>query len=347
MIAAGGTGGHIFPALAIAHELDSKYNIIWIGGKVGLENKIIPKHCYPLVTINIGGLRGNGIWAKLLLPMRMLRALLQSIFIIMKDRPDLIVGFGGYVTFPIGVAAKFLGIPLIIHEQNSVAGLSNQVLAKISNKVLTAFDGVLSSKKTVIVGNPIRQAIAQLPPPEQRYDLNDSKLKVLIIGGSLGAQVFNQMLPKILAENRSKIGQIIHQVGKNNVSMVQANYAAYNLNVQVTEFIDDMAMAYANSDLLICRAGASTIAEVSAVGICAIFIPYPYAVDDHQTWNAKFLTDNAAGFLINQSRLDSQELSNLLQSLSKIECLSVAQKAFTFGIKNSTDLICRQLRSLV
>jgi UDP-N-acetylglucosamine--N-acetylmuramyl-(pentapeptide) pyrophosphoryl-undecaprenol N-acetylglucosamine transferase len=337
IISAGGTGGHIFPALAVARQLADKYDIVWVGGKVGMENQIIPQNGYPLETVSVAGVRNKGALRKLMLPLTMLRALFECWLIIRKHRPVAVIGFGGYATFPILLAARILGKKTLIHEQNSVAGLSNRVLAKLVNQVLTAFPNVLSSTKTQLVGNPVRQEIIDITPANAN---TTGKLNILIVGGSLGAKALNDNVPLALNSIKDKIGVITHQVGRNDGSTVAEYYREHGLNANVVNFIDNMAEAYSNCDVIICRAGASTVAEVSCAGKCAIFVPYPYAVDDHQTHNAAYLVEQGAAFLLPQSKLTPESLAILINDLNPEKCQQIGLKAKSLAITDSTARIC-------
>ena len=337
IISAGGTGGHIFPALAVARQLTDSYDVVWVGGKTGMENQIIPQNGYPLETVSVAGVRNKGAVRKLMLPFTMLRALFECWCILRKHRPTTVIGFGGYATFPILLAARILGKKTLIHEQNSVAGLTNRVLAKIVNQVLTAFPNVLSSAKTQLVGNPVRQEIIDIAPASTN---TSGKLNILIVGGSLGAKALNDNVPLALNAVKDKISSIVHQIGRNDGSTVADYYREHDLNAQVVNFIDNMAQAYSNADVIICRAGASTVAEVSCAGKCAIFVPYPYAVDDHQTHNAAYLVEQGAAFLLPQSKLTSESLASLISELNPEKCQHIGLKAKSLAITNSTQLIC-------
>lgn len=337
IISAGGTGGHIFPALAVAKQLADSYDVVWVGGKVGMENQIIPQNGYPLETVSVAGVRNKGALRKLMLPLTMLRALFECYLILRKHRPTTVIGFGGYATFPILLAARILGKKTLIHEQNSVAGLTNRALAKIVNQVLTAFPNVLGGAKTQLVGNPVRQEIIDIVPAKVN---TTGKLNILIVGGSLGAKALNDNVPLALNSIKDKIGVITHQVGRNDGSTVADYYREHGLNAQVVNFIDNMAEAYSNSDIIICRAGASTVAEVSCAGKCAIFVPYPYAVDNHQTHNANYLVEQKAAFLLPQSKLTPESLAGLINELNPEKCQQIGIKAKSLAITSSTELIC-------
>lgn len=337
IISAGGTGGHIFPALAVAKQLADSYDVVWVGGKVGMENQIIPQNGYPLETVSVAGVRNKGAVRKLMLPFTMLRALFECWCILRKYRPTTVIGFGGYATFPILLAARILGKKTLIHEQNSVAGLTNRTLAKFVNQVLTAFPNVLNSTKTQLVGNPVRQEIIDIAPASTN---TSGKLNILIVGGSLGAKALNDNVPLALNAVKDKIGSVVHQIGRNDGSTVADFYREHDLNAQVVNFIDNMAQAYSSADVIICRAGASTVAEVSCAGKCAIFVPYPYAVDNHQTHNANYLVEQGAAFLLPQSKLTPESLASLISELNPEKCQQIGLKAKSLAITNSTELIC-------
>lgn len=341
---AGGTGGHIFPALAVAKLCQSDYDILWIGAHGGIENKIIPKNGFPICNVNISGLRKKGVLRLILLPFLLLRAFIQAFVIILRERPDVIVGFGGYATFPVCFVGALLRIPVVIHEQNSVAGLTNKVLSIFVNKIIVAFPKVLAGHKTVILGNPVRDDIANLPVPEIRYLAKTGGLNISVLGGSLGAQVFNDILPEVFSIVNSKspghIARITHQVGRGDCEEVNKKYAKFGIiDVNVVNFIDDMANIYANSDVLICRAGASTVSEVCNSGIMAIFVPYPYAVDDHQRHNAQTLVDSEAAIMFIQSQLTVADLADTIIALDRAKCEAMAKRARQLAIDNSSEKI--------
>jgi len=288
LIMAGGTGGHIFPALAVADVLRAQgWNVVWLGAPNSMEAELVPKHGYPIRLVNFSGVRGKGLLRLAYLPMQLLRACVQSAAVMREVRPDVVLGMGGYITFPGGVMARLLGKQLVIHEQNSVAGLSNKLLAKVAQRVLSGFPDVLPKARWC--GNPVRAEIAQLVPPTTRFSSRTGKLKVLVVGGSLGAQALNEAMPKALALIPEAVRpELLHQTGKKHFDSVQALYSAAGVSAKILAFVDDMAGAYAEADLVICRAGALTVAELAAAGVASILIPYPHAVDDHQTHNAQF-----------------------------------------------------------
>ncbi len=349
---AGGTGGHIFPALAVAKLCMPEYDILWVGAKGGIENKIIPEHGIPISNVNISGLRKKGILRLIVMPFLLLRAFIQTFIIILRERPDVIVGFGGYATFPVCFMGVILRIPVVIHEQNSVPGLSNKILSWFVNKVIVAFPNVLASKKTVLLGNPVRNDIANIEAPEFRYPPRTGGLNILVLGGSLGAKIFNDILPEVFGMVNDKQGEhiasITHQVGKGDHEMVTRLYRKFGItNAIVINFIDDMADMYANIDLVICRAGASTVSEVSACGIAAIFVPYPYAVDDHQKYNALNLVKNGASMMFIQSELKVAELADTLISLDRSKCMDMARRAKKLAIPNSSEKIKEVITSFI
>lgn len=327
LITAGGTGGHIFPALAVAELLrQHDIEVAWLGTKKGLENKIVPQHGIPLHTITVTGLRGKG-WLNLLFaPWRLTLALLQSMSIIRRYAPDVILGMGGFVSGPSGLAAWLLRKRLIIHEQNSIPGITNKILAHLASVVLTGFpdfdpsvyqDKSKPCKKYVYVGNPVRQEIATIVPPQQRYGQHAGKIRLLIFGGSRGALAFNRIIPKaisLLAQGDCPI--IWHQAGEKYLAVAQEEYHKYGVEARVDPFITDMQQAYEWADLVIARAGASTIAELSAVGIAALLVPYPHAVDDHQTTNAYFLVHANAAQCLSQVKFNAVTLADSLAKLT-------------------------------
>ena len=346
LVTAGGTGGHVFPALVVAEELKKYYNVIWVGSTLGIENEIVPKNNIQLEKINISGLRKKGLFKLFKLPFVLIRAIYQAIKIIIKHKPKLVISFGGYASFPVAVTAKLFNIPLIIHEQNSVAGLTNKILAKIANQVLVAFSGVLPSKKTYVVGNPIRSDILQIDDIRTRYASRSGGLNILILGGSLGANIFNEKFPEVFSKVNN-VAKIIHQVGRGDIDLVQQNYNKININAQIVKFIDNMALVYNDIDLIICRSGALTVSELCSVGISAIFIPYPFAVDDHQRFNAKPIVDCGAAKMVLQSEFDVTKMAELINSLDRVSCLEMAYAIKQFAIIDSHIQITNAVRNLI
>ena len=330
LVMAGGTGGHIFPGLAVADALrERNWRVHWLGAPGSMEQQLVPPRGYPFEAIDFGGVRGKGLTTLVLLPLRLLRAFAQSIAVIRRVKPDVLVGLGGYITFPGGLMGVALGKPLVLHEQISVAGLANMVLAGIADRVFTAFPGVLAKARRVqCVGNPLRAEFAQVPGPEQRFAGRSGPLRLLVVGGSLGAQALNDVVPQALARlpvDRRPV--VTHQSGARQIDTLRANYQAAGVEADLRPFIDDMARAYAEADLVICRAGATTVTEIAAVGAAALFVPFPHAVDDHQSSNARFLVDQGAGWLVQQADLTPEALMQLLQKMERPALLQRALKA--------------------
>ena len=345
VITAGGTGGHVFPALTIALLLESNYNLVWVGGYSGIENDIVPRNGIKLERIKISGLRQKGFLKLLMLPFILSRSIYQAYRIIFSYKPSLVVSFGGYATFPIAFSARLLGIPLIIHEQNSVAGLTNRILSKLANSVLVAYKGVLPSNHTYLVGNPLRGDILKVDNLHNRYSNHSDGIRVLVLGGSLGAKFFNDELPNVFAKT-SNINSIIHQVGRGDVANTQQKYNDLKINnVIVVAFIENMAEVYNKVDLVVCRSGALTVSEICAVGIAAIFIPYPYAVDNHQLFNAKSLEDVGAAKIIQQQDFILEKMVGLINSLDQKICLQMATKARSMAVIDANDKIITVIKN--
>jgi len=321
MVMAGGTGGHVFPALAVADVLrNSGARVEWLGTPRGIENTLVPAANISLHHIRVEGVRGRGVVGLVKAPFLIVLAVLQAIAIIRKSKPDVVIGFGGFASGPGGVAAKLLGKPLVIHEQNAIAGTTNRLLSKIAQRVLAAFSGAFSKSNldAQAVGNPVRQVIANLPNPAQRYDERAEQkesLHLLVLGGSLGAKAINELVPQALAKLPATERPIVrHQAGKSHLEATIANYMQHQVNAKVDAFVDDMAAAYAWADIVICRAGALTVSELMAAGVAALLIPLPSAIDDHQTFNAAILTHANAGMAIAQQDLTAEKLATLLQT---------------------------------
>ncbi|KLT72967.1 UDP-N-acetylglucosamine--N-acetylmuramyl-(pentapeptide) pyrophosphoryl-UDP N-acetylglucosamine transferase [Neisseria arctica] len=338
LLMAGGTGGHIFPALAVAEALRERgHHVVWLGSEGAMETHIVPKHDILLETLAIKGVRGNGWKRKLMLPFTLLKTVQAATKILKKHRVDAVIGFGGFVTFPGGVAAKLAGIPIVIHEQNAIAGMANKQLSRWARRVLYAFPKAFDNADG-LVGNPVRADIANLSAPAERFAGRQGRLKILVMGGSLGADILNQMLPQALAllpEERRP--QMYHQSGRNKLGNLQAEYDKLGVDAECIEFIDDMVAAYRDADLVICRSGALTIAELTAAGVGALLVPYPHAVDDHQTANARFMVQAEAGLLLPQSQLTAAGLAEVIDSLSREKCLVWAENARTLALPNSAD----------
>lgn len=336
MLMAGGTGGHIFPALAVADALRARgHHVIWLGSEGAMETRIVPQYDILLETLAIKGVRGNGLKRKLMLPFTLWKTVNEAKRIIKKHRVACVIGFGGFVTFPGGLAAKLSGVPIVIHEQNAVAGLSNRQLSRWAKRVLYAFPKAFEHENG-LVGNPVRADIANLPVPEERFAGRTGRLNVLVMGGSLGADVLNQTLPKALAllpeEQRPKM---YHQSGRNKLGNLQNHYNELGVQAECVEFITDMVAAYRDADVVVCRAGALTIAELTAAGVGALLVPYPHAVDDHQTANARFMIHAQAGLLLPQPQLTPEKLAEILGGLTREQCLQWAQNARTLALPHS------------
>ncbi len=351
MIMAAGTGGHIFPALAVAQALQTQgHRLFWLGTPQGMEQRIVGATDIPILPIHMQGLRGNGLKRLLVTPFRLLMAVRQSMAYYREHRIGMVVGFGGYVCAPGGIAAKLMGIPLVIHEQNAIAGLTNKVLSKIADLNLLAFPSALpNNPKTHVVGNPIREAITQLPAVAERFNGRVGPINLLIVGGSLGAQALNNALPPAIAALAIPLA-ITHQCGQADQAKVQGHYAPFkHLTVNVTPFIDDMAAAYAKADIIICRAGALTVSEVAAAGLAAVFVPLPTAVDDHQTRNAEFLVNANAALLCPQAALSpdwvAKHISPLLQSRSQLEAMALRSQAL--ASPQALSIICNKITQLI
>ena len=327
LIMAGGTGGHIFPALAVADILRAQgWLVTWLGAPNSMEAELVPKHGYNMAWVRFSGVRGKGLLRKLLLPFNLLVALWQSAAAIFRYRPDVVLGMGGYITFPGGMMAALLRRPLAIHEQNSIAGLSNKALARIAQKVLSGFPDVLP--KEAWCGNPVRGDIAGLPDPQTRYAARSGKLNVLVVGGSLGAKAINEILPQALAQLPEDLRpNVLHQTGKQHFEAVQELYRQVGVQADLRPFLDDMAACYADADVVVCRAGALTVAELAAAGVASILVPLPFAVDDHQTHNARFLSECGAAILLPQGELTAEKLAQLLRELNREKLLAMAQQA--------------------
>ncbi len=317
LIMAGGTGGHIFPGLAVAQALRERgWRVHWLGAPNSMESRLVPPKGFPFEAVDFSGVRGKGFRTLLALPLRLLRALGQSLQVVRRVKPDVLVGLGGYITLPGGMMGVLMRKPLVLHEQNSVAGMANRVLAVVASKVFTAFPNVLA--KGQWVGNPLRSEFLVQAAPQERFANRTGPLRVLVVGGSLGAKALNTVVPQALALIPEPIRPTVtHQSGEKQIEELRSNYAAAGVHAELTPFIDNTAEAFADADWVICRAGASTVTEIAAVGAAALFVPYPSAVDDHQTHNARFLVDQGAGWLIPQSDLTPALLAKLLQNTER------------------------------
>ncbi|MFO1430376.1 MAG: undecaprenyldiphospho-muramoylpentapeptide beta-N-acetylglucosaminyltransferase [Candidatus Competibacteraceae bacterium] len=332
VIMAGGTGGHVFPALAVAEQLRAQgVPVVWIGTHRGLEAKLVPQAGIPIEWIGVAGLRGHGLRRLVTAPLMLTQALLQAGTILRRLRPRLVLGMGGFASGPGGLMARFLGIPLIVHEQNALAGMTNRWLSRLADRVLEAFPGSFPPpRRALAVGNPVRAGIAALPAPAQRFAGRTGRPRLLVVGGSQGALALNQLVPAALASiPAAQRPDVWHQAGGALQSVAAEAYAAAGVTVNLQPFIDDMAAAYGWADLVLCRAGAITVAELAAAGVGAVLVPFPYAVDDHQTANARFLEKSGAALIAPQAELEPESLAALLQTLlgDRTKLLAMAQAA--------------------
>ena len=344
LIMAGGTGGHIFPGLAVAEQARSAgWQVVWMGARGGMEERLVPRYGYSTAWIRAKAARGKGLLQKLLLPANLLFSFWESARHIRRIRPDVVLGLGGYVAFPGGMMASLLGKPLALHEQNAIAGLANKVLAGVSDKVMVAFPQALG--KAEWTGNPVRADIASIATPEARFQGREGPLRILVVGGSLGAQALNEGVPRALALLAER-PTVVHQSGEKHLDALRASYAAAGVQGELVPFIDDMARRYAEADLVICRAGAVTIAELSAGGMASVLVPFPYAVDDHQTANARFLADRGAAILLPQTELTPERLAELIRSLDRAALLRMAQNARALGKPDAARVVAQRCMEL-
>lgn len=317
LIMAGGTGGHVFPALATARYLQSQgVNIEWLGTSTGIESRIIPDAKIPINYIDVAGVRGQGILRLLRAPVKIMRSVMQARRVLKKFNPDCVIGMGGFVTGPGGVAAFLSGIPLFIHEQNAVPGFTNRMLSHLARRVFEAFPATFAaSEKMLTTGNPVRTEIASLPAPETRWEGRVGPIRLLIVGGSQGAVALNKIVPEALSALPHDQFEVVHQTGQNDLEPTRARYASFGLPANnVIPFISDMAAAYQRADAVICRSGALTVSELAAAGIGALLVPYPFAVDDHQTKNAEYLVSGGAAHLVQQKDLNPATLAEIINT---------------------------------
>lgn len=336
VVMAAGTGGHVMPGLAVAREMRSRgWSVSWLGTTTGMENRLVPQSGIALDAIAFTGLRGKGLVHTLAGGLRLLVAFWSCLRILRRRKADAVLGMGGYVCFPGGMMAALLGKPLVLHEQNSVAGLANRVLAGVADRIATGFPEVL--KKGVWAGNPVRPEIAKIVPPAERFAGRDGALHLLVIGGSLGAQALNEMVPQGMALlGESELPQIVHQAGEKHIEALKAYYAAVGVPAHCVSFIEDMAGAYEWADLVICRSGALTVAELAAAGVASILVPFPHAVDDHQTGNARFLVNVGGAFLLPQPELTPEAIA-LIRNYSRGQLLEMAEKARSLARPEAAD----------
>ena len=341
LIMAGGTGGHVFPALALARRLrEQSVDVVWLGTRRGIEARLVPAEGIPIEWLSVGGLRGKALSTRLAAPWRLTVALWQALRVMWRRRPAVVVGLGGFVTGPGGVAAWLTRRPLVIHEQNAIAGFTNRCLAHLAHEVLEAFPGSFSAGvRTLAIGNPVRREIAALPRPAERLEGRGGAVRLLIIGGSQGAVRLNTVVPQALARVAGIRFEVRHQAGERWAETCREGYAGAGVAAQVSAFIDDMAEAYAWADLVICRAGALTISELAAAGLGAVLVPFPAAVDDHQTCNARHLVREGAAVLIPDRELGVERLAGELERLcaDRATLLSMAERARALARPDATE----------
>lgn len=357
MVMAGGTGGHVYPALAVADALRARgWNVFWLGTRAGLEARVVPAAGIDMEWVAMGGLRGKGLLKKLWMPAMLLLAFWQSLRAILRHRPDVVLGMGGYTAFPGGMMASLLNKPLVIHEQNSVGGLTNRVLACLADRVLTAFPQAFtqSRDKPILcgrvqaewLGNPVRTDIAGVAAEDRAS--RTGPLRLLVVGGSLGAQALNDLVPQALALlPAAQRPQVVHQAGRKHVDALRANYAAAGVNADVRDYIEDMAAEYHACDFAICRAGAMTVAELACAGVPAVLVPFPFAVDDHQTGNAAFLAEAGAGWLMQQKDLSAEKLAALIGGLDRVALAAMSVKARALAKPDATARVADVCEGLV
>lgn len=339
LVMAGGTGGHIFPGLAVAQALrEAGWRVHWLGAPGGMEARLVPPQGFAFEAVEFGGVRGKKLSTMALAPLRLMRAVAQSVRVLRRVRPNVLIGMGGYISVPAGLAGAAMGVPLLLHEQNSVPGLANRVLARFARRVFTAFPDALP--KGEWVGNPLRAVFGQQAEPRERFAARSGALRLLVVGGSLGAQALNELVPQALALiDEAQRPQVIHQSGEKQLDALRAAYQSAGVQGELVPFIDDMASALAQADLVICRAGASTISEIAAVGAAALFVPFPHAVDDHQSVNARFLSEQGAAWLMQQKDLTPQKLADFIQEKERATLVECAMKAKTMQKTGATQTI--------
>lgn len=346
IIAAGGTGGHVFPALAVADELKSRdVNVVWVGTERGMESQLVPAHGFTLRTLRVSALRGKGITSRLTSAFQLIGSVIRSLQLVRSEKPRAVLGMGGYVAGPVCVAARLCNRRTVMHEQNAVAGMTNRIVKKFATRVLEAVPGTFSpSVGAVHTGNPVRSDILSLDSPEDRMQNRSGPVRILVVGGSQGARTLNSLLPAAIAMLDTEV-VVRHQAGKGNVDTTLRTYSDSEFEAVVSEFIDDMASAYAWADLVICRAGAMTVAELSAAGVASLLVPYPYAVDDHQTANGRFLVQSDAALMLQESDLTSASLAAQLKTLcgDRKRLLQMASNARQQGKRNATRLVVSEI----
>jgi len=330
LIMAGGTGGHVFPALAVADQLKQKgVPVVWLGTRKGIEARLVVEAGYDIRWLSVSGLRGKNKLSLLLAPLKLIRACLQAMKVLLEVKPVAVLGMGGFASGPGGLMAYLMGKPLLVHEQNAIPGLTNTLLAKMAGTVMESFPDSFKTKKSVqLIGNPVRANIMQIKTPAERLSGRANEINILVVGGSLGAAALNNTVPemKSLIEDKSAIN-IWHQTGERNLDEAKEVYRKFEVEARIDAFINNMAEAYEWADVVICRSGAMTVSELAIAGVASILVPYPYAVDDHQTANANHLVENGAAILIQQKELTAESLKETVMSLTREKILSMSQAA--------------------
>jgi UDP-N-acetylglucosamine--N-acetylmuramyl-(pentapeptide) pyrophosphoryl-undecaprenol N-acetylglucosamine transferase len=349
LIMAGGTGGHIFPGLAVADALQARgFAVRWLGARGGMECTRVPAHGIDLDEVRISGVRGRGMAGWLVLPFRLARAVLDAGASIRRYRPKCAISFGGYAAGPGGIAAWLSGVPLIVHEQNRVPGMTNRFLARLARRVLQAFPGTFPrARGAVTCGNPVRRSVASLASPDSRFYQRTGRARLLVTGGSQGARALNESVPAALAMlPAGSRPRVFHQAGSADLDRTREAYRDAAMDAEVTAFIDDIAAAYEWADLVVCRAGALTVSELAAAGLGAVLVPFPHAVDDHQTLNARFLEDAGAARIVPESELHPAALAALLEPLlgSRPAMLEMARAAFGLGVRDAAEQVADACR---
>tara|TARA_E500000331_G_scaffold99218_1_gene95991 strand:- start:49303 stop:50343 length:1041 start_codon:yes stop_codon:yes gene_type:complete len=344
---AGGTGGHVFPALAVADYFEKKnWDVYWLGGVNGLERRLVKLDPVRMLFLRFSGVRRNGVRRWLFLPVALMGACFSTFRFLMRIKPDVVVGFGGYITVPGGIAAALYRCPIVIHEQNAFPGLANRLLAKISKKVLLGFPGAL--KKGIYVGNPLRSEFESTEDPEARYKARDGRLTVFIVGGSLGSNILNKVLPVAISKMPiDRRPYVIHQAGQNNLNELQNLYDRVGVAATLFEFIEDMQEVYSRADLVISRAGALTVSEISAIGVASMLIPYPYAVDDHQTRNGEFLEKLGAAIIVPETEMSPELIVKYLLKMSRPRLMTMGVRAKSGSLGGATGLAGQHIEELV
>ena len=342
LIMAGGTGGHIFPGLAVAEVLAARgWRVVWMGVKTGMEARIVPRNGYEMTFVDFQGVRGKSPVGLALLPYRLLRAFWQSARAIRALEPDVVLGMGGYISFPGGTMASALNRPLVIHAQNSIAGTTTRWLAGLADRVLASFESTFGPKRRAIVtGNPIRAVFRSVPEPDARFAQRGGTLRLVVLGGSLGAKALNEVLPRALAlMPAAQRPEVVHQTGEAHIEAVRTGYRDAGVYARCVGCVEDVAAELMAADVVLCRAGATTLAELAAVGVGSILVPFPFAIDDHQSRNARSLSEAGAALLVPQAQLAPERLAELLESLDRPRLLEMARKARALGKPDAAERV--------